>query len=87
MSTFAVTFAFLQKSPAQLKLSTHYSEMAKKKYIPMVCAGLRMEIGSAILAESVIERSTVSSVGQEIGTEETFTEGDFVNTSWETGIE
>ena len=61
--------------------------MRKKNYIPMACAGLRMEIGSAILAESVIEHSTVSSVGQEIGTEETFTEGAFVNTSWETGIE
>ena len=61
--------------------------MLKINYVPMACTTLRMESCSAILAESVIEHSTVSSVGQEIGTEENFTEGAFVNTSWETGIE
>ncbi len=61
--------------------------MTKKNYIPMTCTTLRMESCSAILAESVNRNSIVSSVGQEIGTEETFGESDFVNLHWETGIE
>ncbi len=44
-----------------------------------------MDVSGVILANSVIDNSVVSSVGQEIGTEVEFTAESFVNTNWESG--
>lgn len=55
-----------------------------KKYISPVCELDFMDLEDTILAESVNNNSLVSSVGQEVGVDVTFTDESFVNTNWET---
>ncbi len=57
----------------------------KKKYEKLECSPIIIEVSHSILAASVNNNSTVSSVGQKVGTEVTFEADAFVNNSWETG--
>lgn len=61
--------------------------MQLNKYTKLTCEPLDVAMGVPILASSVNNNSTVSSVGQEIGTDEDFEfdENAFVNSNWETG--
>lgn len=58
--------------------------MKRKYYIKPTCEPASVEMDSLILAESTNNNSVVSSVGQEVGVDVTFTEESFVNTTWET---
>lgn len=57
-----------------------------KNYIRPACELDFLDLEISLLAESVNDNSIVSSVGQEIGVDVTFESTDFVNTTWETGI-
>ena len=57
----------------------------RRQYEILECTPVLIEPVAAILAASVNNNSTVSSVGQKIGTEVTFEADAFVNNSWETG--
>lgn len=58
--------------------------MKRKYYIKATCEPASVEMDSLILAESTNNNSVVSSVGQEIDVDVTFTDESFVNTTWET---
>lgn len=67
---------------------TNYFAMftKRKKYIGLTCKLSHLDLEGGILANSVVDDSTkISSVGQEIGVNETFGESDFINGQWETG--
>lgn len=58
--------------------------MKRKNYIKPTCEPTSVEMDSLILAESTNNNSVVSSVGQEIDVDVTFTEESFVNQNWVT---
>lgn len=73
-----------RKEYFQQNLSSHHSVMTKRKYEKLTCERIILDPGCAVLAQSVNKNSVVSSVGQEIDVDVTFTDESFVNTTWET---
>lgn len=58
----------------------------KRAYQKLLCERLHVEPVNLVLADSVVMSSEISSVGQDIGVDETFTEEHFINDQWETDL-